>query len=138
LEPYLQDYKCFNEILQIKFLQYIVFFLSRDVLNQFQLRTCNVYPPPKFLYGFSLFERMVFVAIGGGGAVAPPLATPPWLRHWFPVGVIYLKLLSGTICCHLDKVDNGNRSTCHKLFQQDQYRLFATSCYELVNVFNLM
>jgi hypothetical protein len=38
-------YNCFNEILQIKFLQYIVVFLSRDVLNQFQLRGCNVYPP---------------------------------------------------------------------------------------------
>ena len=42
------------EISQIKFLQYIVFFLSRDVLNQFQ-------------YGFILSEGMVFVAIGGGG-----------------------------------------------------------------------
>jgi hypothetical protein len=79
LEPYLQDYKCFNEILQIKFLQYIVFFLSRDVLNQFQLRACNVYPPPpkKFLYGFSLFERMVFVAIGGRSPPPPPPPPPP-------------------------------------------------------------
>jgi hypothetical protein len=67
-------YNCFNEILQIMFLQYIVVFLSRDVLNQFQLRGCNVYPhPPQFLYGFSLFQRMVFFAIGG--AVAPP--SPP-------------------------------------------------------------
>ena len=64
-------YNCFNEISQIKFLQYIVFLLSRDVLNQFQLRACNVYPSPpsQFLYGFSLSERMVFVAIGDGGAL---------------------------------------------------------------------
>ena len=43
---------------------------SRRTCNQFQLRACNMYPP-KFLYEFSLFQRMVFVAIGG--AVAPPL-----------------------------------------------------------------
>jgi hypothetical protein len=35
-------YNCFNENSQIKFLQYIAFFLSRDELNQFQLRACNV------------------------------------------------------------------------------------------------
>jgi hypothetical protein len=63
-------YNCFNEILQIKFLQYIVVFLSRDVLNQFQLRGCNLYPPPKFLYGFSLFQIMFFLRLGGR---SPPL-----------------------------------------------------------------
>ena len=46
-------------ILQIKFLQYIVVFLSRDVLNQFQHRGCNMYPPPpQFLYGFFFFLRL--------------------------------------------------------------------------------
>jgi hypothetical protein len=55
------------------FLQYIVVFLSRDVLNQFQLRGCTL-PPPQFLYGFSLFQRMFFLRLGV--AVAPP-----WLRH---------------------------------------------------------
>jgi hypothetical protein len=59
------------------FLQYIVVFLSRDVLNQFQLRGCNMYPPPQFLYGFSLFQRIFFLRLGGR---SPPLA-PPWLRH---------------------------------------------------------
>jgi hypothetical protein len=74
LEPYLQDYKCFNEILQIKFLQYIVYFLTRDVLNQFQLRACNVYPPAIFSTDLA-FLREWFLWRLGWEAVVPPL--PP-------------------------------------------------------------
>ena len=50
--------------------------------SSFEYVTCNP-PPPQFLYGFSLFQRMVFVAIGGG-AVAP-LATPLYVHHSFCV-----------------------------------------------------
>jgi hypothetical protein len=43
-----------------------------------------VYPP--FLYGFSLFERMVFVAIGGEGR--PPHAPPPPPGHVTVSGIV--------------------------------------------------
>jgi hypothetical protein len=85
LEPYLQ---LLNKILQIKFLQYIVVFLSRDILNQFQLRGCNMYPPPpKCCYGFSLFQRIFFFAIGGGGD--RPLAMP-LLMHCADINLCHL------------------------------------------------
>ena len=75
------------------FLQYIVVFLSRDVLNQFQLRGCNVYPPPpQFLYGFSpplatpLLEGGSEGEWGGLGRPPPPppvtpVATPLGVEH---------------------------------------------------------
>ena len=70
-------YNCFSEILQMKFLQYIVVFLSRDLPNQFQLRACNVYPPPpNFSTDFAFFREWFLWRLGGG-AVAPPL----WLCH---------------------------------------------------------
>ena len=140
MEPYLQDYKCFKLTRFYKSSSSSISSFSsvETYLISFSFQHVTCTPPPNFSTDLAFLREWFLWRLGGGGAVAPPLATPPWLRHWFPVGVIYLKLLSGTICCHLDKVDNGNRSTCHKLFQQDQYRLFATSCYELVNVFYLM
>ena len=80
LEVWNHIYNCFNEILQIKFLQYIVVFLGRDVLNQFQLRGCNVYPspPPNFSTDLAFFRECFFLRLGGRSPpLAPPLATPP-------------------------------------------------------------
>ena len=48
-------------------IQFLVVFLSRYVLNQFQLRVCNTYPPPP-----SNFSTDLALCCGdwGGGAVA--------------------------------------------------------------------
>jgi hypothetical protein len=70
-------YSCFNEILQTKFLQYIFFFRSRDVLNQFQLRACNVYrplPPPNFYTDLAFLRERFLWRLGGGQSPPPPLA----------------------------------------------------------------
>ena len=90
------------------FLQYIVVFLSRDVLNQFQLRGCNVYPPPpQFLYGFSLFQRMVFFAIGGGGRPpSPPLgyATALLIQSYRDLRAQIKQLIQESRSAYFDKV----------------------------------
>ena len=71
-------YNCFNEILQIKFLRSsISSFSSVDTyLISFSFEHVTCPPPPPFLYGFSLFQRMVFVAIWGGGRSFPHSPLP--------------------------------------------------------------
>ena len=68
-----------NEILQIKFLQYILVFLSRATyLISFSFGNVTCPPPPHFSTDLAFFRKCFFFRLGGG-AVAPPcplLATP--------------------------------------------------------------